>query len=398
MRLNKVMLVMLVAFCAVSLTAYEGLAQKKGFDDKEIRIGQWGPQTGPAAPWGAVARGSKVIFDLVNEEGGIHGRKIRYFIRDDQYNPSQTMAGVRDLVDRQGVFAFVGGVGTAPGLAVQDYLRQKKIIWTSVCTGAKGFYQPHNPYHWGVWVLYEDDGSIIAKFLVEKKKFKKIAYLYQNDDWGEDAMVGIKKRLKTYGMELVAAVPVEPIERDLSSQIARLKASGAEAVIGMVAPTQAAIALRTAVSVDFHPQWIHSYNLTDFVLMNIITDGLWGKEGVMTSAFTEDIFNTKIPIIKYYTDAAKRLYPQERWGIFFAAGIVVAEPLVEALKRTGRNLSTEAVVNQLNNLTFQGMGPKIKWTAKNHRPPRELRIWQSGPKGEVIVVQDWTVNELPLDF
>jgi len=183
MRLNKVMLVMLVAFCAVSLTAYEGLAQKKGFDDKEIRIGQWGPQTGPAAPWGAVARGSNVIFDLVNEEGGIHGRKIRYFIRDDQYNPSQTMAGVRDLVDRQGVFAFVGGVGTAPGLAVQEYLKQKKIIWTSVCTGAKGFYVPHNPYNWGVWVLYEDDGSIIAKFLVEKKKFKKIASSPQSSFW-----------------------------------------------------------------------------------------------------------------------------------------------------------------------------------------------------------------------
>jgi len=118
----------------------------------------------------------------------------------------------------------------------------------------------------------------------------------------------------------------------------------------------------------------------------------------MTSAFTEDIFDTKIPIIKKYSDAAKRLYPQERWGIFFAAGIVVAEPLVEALKRTGRNLSTEAVASQLNNLTFQGMGPKIKWTANNHRPPRELRIWQSGPKGEVIVLQDWSVNELPLSF
>jgi ABC-type branched-subunit amino acid transport system substrate-binding protein len=398
MRLNKITVVMLVAFCAVFLFAYQGQAAKKGFDDKEIRIGQWGPQTGPAAPWGAVARGTKVIFDMANEEGGIHGRKIRYFIRDDQYNPSQTMAGVRDLVDRQGVFAFVGGVGTAPGLAVQEYLKQNKIIWTSVCTGAKGFYEPHNPYLWGVWVLYEDDGSIITKFLVEKKKFKKIGYLYQNDDWGADAMVGIKKRLKTYGMDLVAAVPVEPIERDLTSQIARLKASGAEAVIGMVAPTQAAIALRNAVSVGFHPQWIHSYNLTDYVLMNIITDGLWGKEGVMTSAFTEDIFNFKIPIIKKYADAAKRLYPKERWGIFFAAGIVVAEPLVEALKRTGRNLSTEAVANELNKMTFQGMGPKVSWTAKNHRPPRELRIWQSGPKGEVIVVQDWTKNELPLDI
>lgn len=389
---------MVVVLCAVFLTPYEGLAQKQGFDDKEIRIGQWGPQTGPAAPWGAIARGSKLLFDLVNEEGGIHGRKIRYFIRDDQYNPSQTMAAVRDLVDRRDVFAFVGGVGTAPGLAVQAFLKQREIIWVSPSTGAKNFYEPHNPYIWGQFVLYEDDGSIIAKFLAETKKFKKIGFLYQNDDWGHDVMLGINKRLKTYGMELIAALPVEPIERDLSSQITRLRSSGVEVVIGAVGPVQAGIALRTAVAMGFRPQWIHCSNLVDYVLMNHITDGLWSKEGVMSTAFAENIFDYKIPSVNYYAEAAKRLSPGERWGMFFAAGIVVAEPLVEALKRAGRELSKEAVVRELNNMTFQGIGPKIKWTTTNHRPPRELRIWQSGPGGEVIVLQDWTVNELPLEI
>lgn len=395
MRLNKITLVMFVAFCAVFLFAYQGQAQKKGFDDNEIRIGQWGPQTGPAAPWGAVARGSKLLFDIVNEEGGIHGRKIRYFIRDDQYNPSQTMSGVRDLVDRQGVIAFVGGVGTAPGVAVQRYLRQNKIIWIGVCSGAKAFIEPHNPYLWNMWPTYDDDASVMAKFLVEKKKFKKIGMLYQTDDYGLDSMAGAKRRLKTYNMDLVAAVPCEPIERDLTSQIARLKAAGAEAVIGFVAPTQAAIALRNAVSVGFHPQWIHSYNLCDFYLMNHITDGLWAKEKVMTTAFTADITDMSIPLVKKYHDATKRLAPQERWAIFYAAGIVVAEPLVYALKKVGRNLSTEALKNELDKVTnFQGIGPKLTWTATNHRPPKALRIWQCGPKGEVIVLQDWTENEL----
>ncbi|OGP67915.1 MAG: hypothetical protein A2W27_03300 [Deltaproteobacteria bacterium RBG_16_44_11] len=379
---------------AVLLTTMLVYAAKPGFDDQEIRIGQWGPQTGPAAPWGSVARGSKLLFDIVNEEGGIHGRKIRYFIRDDQYNPSQTMAGVRDLVDRQGVLAFVGGVGTAPGVAVQRYLQQNKIIWVGVCTGAKSFHVPHNPYLWNMWPAYDDDASVIAKFLVEKKKFKKIGMLYQNDDYGLDSMAGAKIRLKKYNMELVAAVPVEPIERDLTSQVARLKSAGAEAIIGYVAPTQAAIALRNAVSVGFHPQWIHSYNLTDYVLMNTITDGLWAKEGVMTSAFTEDIF-ANTPLQVKYRAAAKRLAPTERWGIFYAAGIIVAEPLVYALKKVGRNLSTEALKNELDKVTnFQGIGPKLTWRADNHRPPRALRIWQSGPKAEVIVLQDWTENEL----
>ncbi|KAF0160248.1 MAG: amino acid/amide ABC transporter substrate-binding protein HAAT family [Syntrophaceae bacterium] len=397
MRISKKILVtMIVPLLAVFLFASEGLAQKKGFDDKEIRIGSWSPQTGPAAPWGATSRGAKLLFDIVNEQGGIHGRQLRLFIRDDQYNPSQTMAGVRDLVDRQGVLAFVGGVGTAPALAVRRYLAQNKIPLVSVMTGAEHLNFPHNPWLWALWPLYDDDASVMAKFLVEKKKFKKIGMLYQNDDYGLDPLAGVQRRLKTYNMELAIAVPVEPIERDLSSQISRLKAAGVEAVIGYVAPTQAAIALRSSVAIGFRPQWIHSYNLTDFSLMNHITDGLWAKEGVMTTAFTEDILDFKIPKMKEYADAAKRLAPGERWGIFYAAGITAGEPLVQALKQVGRDLSPEALVRELNNINnFQGIGPRVTWTATNHLPPAEFRIWQCGPKGEVIVLQDWTKNDLP---
>ncbi|MBR9980871.1 MAG: ABC transporter substrate-binding protein [Desulfatitalea sp.] len=396
MKLKSILLAVIVPMLALVLLADPGHAQReRGFDDKEIRIGQWGPQTGPAAPWGAVARGSKLVFDMVNERGGIHGRKIRYFIRDDQYNPSQTMAGVRELVDRRDIFAFVGGVGTAPGMAVKDYLKQNEIIWIGVCSGAEAF--QGNPWQWNMWPSYFDDGSLLAKFAVENKGYKKIALFYQNDDWGMDAMKGINRRLKEHNMELVAAVPVEPIERDLSSQIARLQASGAEAVIGIVAPTQAAIALRTAVSVGYQPQWLHSYNLCDFALMNHITDGLWAREGVITSAFTDDP-NVDTPLMNSYREAIKKYAPEERWGIFYMAGIVVAEPMVHALEQVGPNLSQEALKNALNNITdFKGIGPRITWSADNHRPPRELQIWQCGPNGETIVVQDWIENELPME-
>lgn len=395
MNLKKVRVVMLISMFAVFLFAYPGqAATERGFDDKEIRIGQWGPQTGPAAPWGSVARGSKLLFDIVNEEGGIHGRKIKYFIRDDQYNPSQTVAGVKELVERYGIFAFVGGVGTACCQSVYKYLLENKIIWIAPCSGAKSFYDPFNPYLWVIWPTYENDASIMTKFAVEKKKYKKIAMFYQNDDYGLDSMESVKYRLSKYKMELVAALPVEPTERDLSSQVQKLKASGAEAVIGFCSPTQAAIALKTAVSVGFHPQWIHSYNLADYPLMNKITDGLWAKEGVMTSSFFVPSFADH-PLINKYRAAAARLAPTERWGVFYQAGIVVAEPLVYAMKKVGRNLSTEAVKNELNKLTnFQGVGPKITWTATNHRAPKSLFITQCGPKGEMIVLQDWTENEI----
>jgi branched-chain amino acid transport system substrate-binding protein len=393
MNIKRILLALVVPLVATLMLADYGNAQRdKGFDDKEIRIGQWGPQTGPAAPWGAVARGSKLVFDMVNERGGIHGRQIRYFIRDDQYNPSQTMAGVRELVDRRGVFAFVGGVGTAPGLAVQNYLKQNEIPWVGVCSGAKAFLD--NPWLWNIWPSYFDDGSMLAKFAVENKGFKKIALFYQNDDWGTDAMAGIKRRLQEHKLDLVAAIPVEPIERDLSSQIARLQASGAEAIIGIVAPTQAAIALRTAVSVGYRPQWLHSYNLCDYAMMNHITEGLWAREGVITSAFTDDPL-ADTPLMKSYREAAKKHAPEERWGIFFMAGIVVAEPMVHALELAGKDLSTANLQKALDSITdFKGIGPQLSWSKGNHHPPKMLQIWQCGPNGETIVVQDWLKNEL----
>ncbi len=393
MDVKKLLTVLLIPLIALFFLVDQGYAKRNpGFDDKEIRVGQWGPQTGPAAPWGAVARGSKLLFDLVNEEGGIHGRQVRYFIRDDQYNPSQTMAGVRELVDRYGVFAFVGGVGTACGLAVQNYLRQNEIIWIGVCSGARAF--ENNPWLWQMWPAYFDEGAILTKHAVENMGFTKIAYLYQNDDWGADAMEGVKAVLKANNLELLAAVPVEPIERDLSSQIARIQATGAEAVVGIMAPTQAAIALRTAVSVGFRPQWLHSYNLCDFALMSHITDGLWASEGVMTAAFTPPI-DSDTPLMNKYREAAARLAPEERWGIFYLAGVCVGEPLVWALEDVGRDLSKQAVVDALNSITErQGVGPIITWTKESHHPPRQLQVWQCGPNGETIVVQDWIENDL----
>ncbi len=201
MMFRTKMLVSLIAVLAVLFIAgMTQAAQPTGFDDNEIRIGQWGPQTGPAAPWGSVARGSKLLFDVINEEGGINGRKIKYFIRDDMYNPAQTAAVVKELVERQGVFAFVGGVSAAGGLAVKDYLAQNKVIWVGPATSVKEYVFPVQPYLFSVYPLYEDEASILTKYIVEKLKIKKIGILYQNDAYGKNGLDGCKERLATYKM------------------------------------------------------------------------------------------------------------------------------------------------------------------------------------------------------
>ena len=389
---GKFLLSVLVALIGLAIVTPLSFANPPGFDDKEIRIGMFGPQTGPAAPWGSVARGSALLMTIVNEEGGIHGRKIKSFVRDDQYNPAQTKTVVKELVERQGVFAFVGGVGAACGLAVKDYLVQNKIIWVGPATAIKEYVEPNNPYLFANYPLFDDEASILTKYIVEKLKMKKIGFLFQNDAYGKNGLEGCKRRLAKYKMDLVVEIPVEPTEKDLSSQILKLKNSGAEAVMMYVSPTLAVITMKTAASVGFKPQWVSSNTLSDYPLMHKLTGGLW--EGVITGAFG-DAPDSTTPLMTKYREAAKKYTPEERWGTFYYAGILFAEPLIEALKKVGRNLSTEATLKALNSMKdFQGIGPKITWTEKEHQGTDSVMIQKCGPNATYITLQSWEANDL----
>ncbi len=374
------------------------LAAREGFNDKEIRIAQFSPQTGPAAPWGAVARGSGLLFDLVNEEGGIHGRKIKYYIRDSQYNPALAQVAVKELAEKYGIFAFTGGVSGAGGQAVKDYLAKNKILWVVPGTAAlntvadrdKEF--PPSPYRFCSYPLFEDEASIVTGYAVKDLGYKKIGVLYQNDVFGKGGLTGCKQRLASLGMEVVEQIPVEPTEKDLASQMLRLKSAGAECCLMWVSPTLAVITLKTCQSIDYKPQWIAFDGLSDYQMMYQITGGLF--EGVITAAFVPPPDSTD-PLVMKYRDAAMRLAPEERWGTFYLAGILFSEPLVEALKRVGRDLSTDACINELNKFnTWKGLGAPITWTETCHQGTDSVQIQKCGPNGTYILLRDWTSNDL----
>jgi branched-chain amino acid transport system substrate-binding protein len=392
MKGSKVFAFFILAACAVVVLPASSQAGVPGFDDHEIRIAQWGPQTGPAAPWGSVARGSDILFNMVNEQGGIHGRKIKYFIRDDQYNPAQTKAVVKELVERKGVFAFVGGVGAACGMAVKDYLAQNKVIWVAPSTAINEYVFPPNPYLFALYPLYDDEASILTKYAVEKLKAKKIGFFYQNDAYGKSGLDGCRDRMKALKINIVDEVPVEPGEKDLSSQMLKLKSSGADVVIMWVNPTSAAIALKTCATIGYKPQWISSNTLSDYPLMNKITGGLW--EGVITGMFGIPA-DANVPIMNKYREAAKKFAPEERFGTFYTAGIMYAEPLVDALKRVGPKLSTEACLKALNSTkNFQGIGPLVNWSPTVHQGTDSIQIMKCGPNSSYVELQGWTPNEL----
>ncbi len=395
----KKILIAVTVLCSFFLMTILVYAEAKpGFDDKEIRIAQFGPQTGPAAPWGAVARGGALLAEVVNAEGGIHGRKIKYLIRDDQYNAAVALMVVKELVEKHGIFAFTGGVSGAGGQAVKGYLANNKVLWVVPGTAALNTVDDQDKdgmpsrYRFCSYPLFQDEASIVTKYAVEKLGYKKIGIVYQNDVFGKGGLTGLRQRLATYKMKPVEEIPMEPTEKDLSSQILRMKNSGAECVLMWVSPTLAVITLKTSQTIGYKPQWIAFDGLSDYQLMHKITGGLF--EGVITAAFVPPPDSTD-PLVSKYREAAKKYAPGERWGTYILAGILFAEPLMEALRRTGPNLSTEAVIVELNKFkNWKGLGAPITWTPQIHQGTDSVQIQKCGFGGSYILLQDWTSNEL----
>jgi ABC-type branched-subunit amino acid transport system substrate-binding protein len=363
-------------------------AQKvRGVTETEILVGQWGPQTGPAAGWGAVARGTDLFFKIVNEEGGIHGRKIRYFLRDDSYQPAKTKAIAKEFVEDIGVFAVIGGVGVATGMSVRDYLMENNVFWFGPVTGVYEWIRPFQKYLFAMYPLYDDEIYTLTGYFYEKLGLKKIAVFYQNDSYGKQGLLGVERYLKEKNSTPVAKVSAEVTDRDLSTHALKLKESGAEASIMITNPSHAALILMECAKIGFKPQWGTSNTLSDAPFMLQITKGLWA--GMIHSNFIEDP-DSNHPLMIKYRGYHKKYAPQERWGVFYIAGILFAEPFVEGLKRVGKNLNTETLMKALEELKdFRGIGGPITYSPNDRQGAKHLWYGKVRPDGKIEKITDW---------
>jgi len=385
---------------------------EEGVTDTEIHIGCWGPQSGPAAPWGAVARGADAYFKMINAEGGIHGRKIVFHYFDDGYNPAKTMAGVKQLQEETGMFAYVSSVGTATGLAVKDYLMERKIPMLGPAAGSRHWIEPPNKYLFNTYPLYLGDAQVLCRYAVNKLRFKRIAIAYANDDYGKQGLEGAQWQLSKFGMELVEQIPVNVADTDMKPHIMKFRKAKAEAVLLFVNPGQVARLIGTGKAMQFAPQWMTTSTCGDVPLMMAITKGLYS--GTIFASFgmadpgqvgvgnLEDLNNPSHPLLKkYYNDAFKKFAAkEERWGATFATGIAFAEPLVEALKRSGRDLTREKMVAKMEKLTnFQGINGHINYDAFDAKDPMcrigqtEVFLSQATADAKMEILTSWIETE-----
>ena len=206
-------------------------------DDKgEIRIGQTLPYSGPVSGFGIIGRTQEAYFEKVNAEGGINGRKIKFITLDDAYSPPKTVEQTRKLVEQDEVLVMFGSLGTATNNAVHRYLNGKKVPQLFVLSGATKWADPKNfPWTMPGMAAYESEGVVYAKYILQTKPDAKIAILSQNDDFGRDYVAGFKRALGDKAATMIVAeASYETSAPTISSQLATLKASGANVLFGVV--------------------------------------------------------------------------------------------------------------------------------------------------------------------
>ncbi|HTR88353.1 MAG TPA: ABC transporter substrate-binding protein [Reyranella sp.] len=277
---------------AVALAApHVSRAEKKydeGASDSEIKIGHTCPYSGPASAYGVNGKAIVAYWDMINDKGGINGRKIRFITYDDGYSPPKTVEMVRKLVEEERVLCTHNTLGTACNTAIHKYMNQKKVPQLYVATGASKWGDPKNfPWTMGYQPDYHTEGAIYAKHILANIKDAKIGVLMQNDDYGKDYWDGFKEGLGKEVGRVSKHVTYEINEPTVDSQIIQLKASGANVFFNIATPKFAAQAMRKVADLGWKPvQYVNNVAASVGTVMK--PAGFDNVQGIITAAYVMD--------------------------------------------------------------------------------------------------------------
>jgi len=329
------------------------LAQKKydpGANDKEIRIGNTNPYSGPASAYGTIGKSIAAYFKMVNDQGGINGRKVNFISYDDGYSPPRTVEMARKLVEQDEVLFVFQTLGTPSNTAIHKYMNMRKVPQMYVATGATKWNDPKNhPWTMGWQPNYQTEAQVYAKHILKTKPDAKIAVLYQNDDYGKDYLKGFKDGLGSKANLIVAEASYEVSEPTIDSQIVQLQSSGANVLFNITTPKFAAQAIRKAYDIGWKP--VHYLNNVSNSVGSVLTPaGLEKSVGIISSAYLKDATDSRWandPAITRWRDFMKKYYPDGNVAdVFNVYGYTVAATLHQVLKQCGNDLTRQNVMKQ----------------------------------------------------
>src|ERR1700758_473986 len=362
---------------ALALSASSAHAQKKydpGATDTEIKIGQTVPFSGPASAYASIGKTQAAYFKMINEQGGINGRKINLIQYDDAYSPPKAVEQVRKLVENDEVLLTFQIIGTPSNAAVQKYLNGKKVPQLFAATGASRFTDPKNfPWTMGFNPNYFVEGRIYGQYIIKNYPNAKVGILYQNDDLGKDYLNGIKAGL---GDKAASMGVDEASDPTIDSQILKIKSAGADLFFSASTPKQAAQAIKKIAELDWHPVHILDINATSVGAV-MKPAGLEASKGVISVNYGKDpldpTWKDDAGMKKYFEFMAKYYPDGDNDSSFNTYRYSTKQHFIHVLKACGDDLTRENIIKQATSLKNVQLDLSLPGIV-NNTTPEDYRV------------------------
>jgi len=377
------------ALAAASLVLTGGLTLAAGqygpgVSDTEIKIGNTMPYSGPASAYGVIGKSEAAYFAMINDQGGINGRKINFISRDDGYSPPKTVEVVRKLVEEDAVLLLFNTLGTAPNIAIQGYLNDNKVPQLFVASGADRWNDPkHFPWTMGWAPSYGVEARIYGRYILKNLPDAKIAVLYQNDDLGKDYLIGLREGLGDKADKMIVATQsYETTDTNVDSQILSLRGSGADVLLTAAIPKFAAQTIRKIYDIGWKPT--HFLSVVAISVKAVMQPA--GPEkgvGIISATYGKEVTDPQwqdTPEYKEWLAWMKRYNSSgDIADVFNSYGYGAAQTLVAVLKACGNNLTRENVMKQaasIHGLTLPMLLPGVivSTSADDFAPIKQMQL------------------------
>jgi len=359
-------------------------ADTPGVTADEIRIGNTMPYSGPASAYGVIGRAEQVFFRVVNEKGGIAGRRINFISYDDGYSPPKTVEQVRRLVEQDRVAFLFNTLGTATNSAILRYVNARKVPHLFVATGADkwGDYKEH-PWTIGYQPSYRTEAQIYAKHLDAEKPGARLALLYQNDDFGKDYVAGVRDVLGDDFEKRVVLASYEVTDPTVDSQLVSLQGSGAEALLTAATPKFAAMSIRKVHDIGWRPALHFLSNVSISIGSVMQPAGPEKAEGIITSGYNkvanDPAWSDDAGMQEWRAWMAKHIPGGDVEDSSYVTAYNVCTLLMRVLHQCGSDFSRENVMRQATHLNDVALpmvlpGILVNTSPTDYRPVEQLQL------------------------
>jgi branched-chain amino acid transport system substrate-binding protein len=361
---------------AAPIASRAAATQKKygpGATDSQIKIGNIMPYSGPASAYAVIGKTETAFFQMINDEGGINGRKIEFISYDDGYSPPKTFEQARKLVEDDNVLLIFDSLGTPTNTAIHSYMNQKKVPQLFVATGATKWNDPkHFPWTMGWQPSYQTEGHIYAKYIQKEMPNAKIAIMYQNDDYGKDYVKGLKDGLGVKAKSMIVGEQsYETTEPTTDSEVVRLQATGADVFFNVATPKFAAQAIKKVSEIGWKP--LHILNNVSASIGSVLKPaGFDHAQGIVSAAYLKDAtdpqWSSDADMKAWNAFMDKYMPDSDKSDSSYVYGYSVSRTMVEVLKQCGDDLTRENVMMQAANLRKFEPGLLLPGIAINTSP------------------------------